>query len=79
MRVVITGVAGLLGSRLAAWLIEHVSDVEILGIDDLSCGYVENVPVQVPLTIATLGQRSPGLAEQVLRDSGPEYIFQFAA
>ena len=29
MRVLITGVAGLLGSRLADWIIENKSDIEI--------------------------------------------------
>ena len=42
-KVLITGVAGLLGSRLADWLIENVKDVVVCGIDDLSGGYKENV------------------------------------
>jgi len=43
MRVLITGVAGLLGSRLADWIIENKSDIEIIGIDNLSGGYIENI------------------------------------
>ena len=43
MRVLITGVAGLLGSILADWIIENKSDVEIIGIDNLSGGYIENI------------------------------------
>ena len=43
MRVLITGVAGLLGSRLTDWIIENKSDVEIIGIDNLSGGYIENI------------------------------------
>ena len=46
-RVLITGVAGLLGSRLADWLIENKEDVLVCGIDDLSGGYAENVHPQV--------------------------------
>ena len=35
--ILITGVAGLLGSRLADWIIEHKSEeYNIIGIDDLS-------------------------------------------
>ncbi len=41
-KVLITGVAGLLGSRLASWIIEN-TDYEVIGIDDLSGGYTENI------------------------------------
>jgi exonuclease SbcC len=37
MKVLITGVAGLLGSRLADWIIEN-TDYEVIGIDNLSGG-----------------------------------------
>lgn len=47
MKVLITGVAGLLGSRLADWIIENVPNVEVVGIDDLSGGYKENVNPKV--------------------------------
>ena len=47
MKVLITGVAGLLGSRLADWIIENKPDVEVVGIDDLSGGYLENVNPKV--------------------------------
>ena len=43
MKILITGVAGLLGSRLSDWIIENKPDVQIVGIDDLSGGYIENV------------------------------------
>ena len=42
MKVLITGVAGLLGSRLADWILENRPEVEVWGIDDLSGGYTEN-------------------------------------
>ena len=42
MNVLITGVAGLIGSRLADWLLENISNVNVIGIDDLSGGYMEN-------------------------------------
>ena len=41
-KVLITGVAGLLGSRLADWIIENQPDYQVIGIDDLSGGYKEN-------------------------------------
>jgi len=46
MNILITGVAGLLGSRLADWLIEN-TEHSILGIDDLSGGYIENINSKV--------------------------------
>ena len=41
-KVLITGVAGLLGSRLASWIIKN-TDYDVIGIDDLSGGYTENI------------------------------------
>ena len=41
-KVLITGVAGLLGSKLASWVIEN-TNFEVIGIDDLSGGYTENI------------------------------------
>ncbi|HEY9082627.1 MAG TPA: NAD-dependent epimerase/dehydratase family protein [Vicingaceae bacterium] len=41
MRVLITGVAGFIGSNLANRLIKE--NYEVIGIDDLSTGYIENL------------------------------------
>ncbi len=70
MRVLITGVAGHLGSRFAHWLLEHVPGVEIIGIDDLSWGYRENVPLGVRFI-----QRDLLLAW----GGAVDYVFHFAA
>jgi UDP-glucose 4-epimerase len=45
--VLITGVAGLLGSRLADWIINNKSEYKVVGIDDLSGGYQENINLNV--------------------------------
>ncbi len=47
MKILITGIAGLLGSRLADYIIENEPSVEIIGIDDLSGGYFENINPKV--------------------------------
>jgi len=47
--VLITGVAGLLGSRLADWIIENKPEYKVVGIDDLSGGYESNVHPKVDL------------------------------
>ena len=41
--ILITGVAGLLGSRLADWIIENKPGYTVIGVDDLSGGYKENL------------------------------------
>jgi UDP-glucose 4-epimerase len=46
-KIIITGVAGLLGSRMAEWVLENHPSYHIIGIDDLSGGYKEHVPTQV--------------------------------
>jgi len=40
--MLITGIAGLLGSRFAKWVLDN-TDYQVVGIDDLSGGYIENV------------------------------------
>ena len=43
-KIIITGVAGLLGSRMAEWILANQPNCTIIGIDDLSGGYQEYVP-----------------------------------
>lgn len=45
--VLITGVAGLIGSKLAEWIIEKQPGCKVIGIDNLSGGYRENLHPQV--------------------------------
>ena len=42
MKICITGVAGLLGSRFSDWLINNTEHT-VIGIDDLSGGYIDNI------------------------------------
>lgn len=53
--VLITGVAGLLGSKLADWILEN-TDYKVVGIDDLSGGYIENVNPFVPVYTLNLAK-----------------------
>ena len=46
MKILITGVAGLIGSRLATWILDN-TDYDIVGVDDLSGGYLENIDERV--------------------------------
>ena len=47
MKILITGVAGLIGSKFADWLASNYKNYEIYGIDDLSGGYIENINEKV--------------------------------
>jgi UDP-glucose 4-epimerase len=76
MRVLITGVAGLLGSRLADWLIENVEGVQICGIDDLSGGYKENINPRVHFWQMNLTEHP---IENCFDYFKPDYVFHFAA
>lgn len=76
MRVLITGVAGLLGSRLADWLIENVDGVQVCGIDDLSGGYKENVNPRVHFWQMNLTEHP---IENCFDYFKPDYVFHFAA
>ena len=76
MKILITGVAGLLGSRLADWIIENKKDTIVCGIDDLSGGAKENVNPQVLFYQMNL-TRHP--IEEVFETFKPDYVFHFAA
>jgi UDP-glucose 4-epimerase len=74
--VLITGVAGLLGSRLSDWILENIENVEIVGIDDLSGGYESNINPKVKFYNVDLAQ---GDLKQIFEIHKPDYVFHFAA
>lgn len=75
-KVLITGVAGLLGSRLADWIIENQSEYDVVGIDDLSGGYIENINPKVKFYCIDVTQTS---IKEVFEKEKPEYVFHFSA
>lgn len=74
-KVLITGVAGLLGSHFA----EHLQKkgYKVFGIDNLSGGYIENVPAGVKLFTDDLVDSIA--VDKILQDVKPDYIYHFAA
>lgn len=74
--ILITGVAGLLGSRLADWIIENKPEYKIIGIDDLNGGYKENIHPQVNLYQVNLAVDK---INHIFETYKPEYVFHFAA
>ena len=76
MKILITGVAGLLGSRLADYIIENHSDVKIVGVDDMSGGYRENVNSKVELWEMNLVN---GNITECFERHQFDYVYHFAA
>ena len=74
--VLITGVAGLLGSRLADWIVENKPEYKIIGIDDLSGGFKENINSKVNFYAHDL---VTGDLNQVFTEHKIDYVFHFAA
>jgi UDP-glucose 4-epimerase len=77
MKVLITGVAGLLGSRLADWIIDN-NIAEVHGIDDLSGGYIENVNPKVKFYEINLATENNEV-EELFKSNNYDYVFHFAA
>ena len=76
MNVLVTGVAGLLGSRLADWIIENKSEFNVIGIDNLSGGYIDNVNSKVIFYKLDLVSNS---LSEVFKKYKFDYVFHFAA
>ena len=76
MKILITGVAGLLGSRLSDYIIENHSDVHIVGIDDMSGGYKQNVNPKVELWEMNLVN---GNIDECFEKHQFDFVYHFAA
>lgn len=73
--VLITGVAGLLGSRLADWIIKN-KDYQVIGIDNLSGGFIENVHPDVVFYKKDVTDVD---LSDIFNLHQPEYVFHLAA
>ena len=74
--ILITGVAGLLGSRLADYIIETHPEYQVIGVDDLSGGYLENVNPKVEFFNFNIIGDSISL---IFKKYKPTYVFHLAA
>jgi len=75
--VLITGVAGLIGSRLADWIIENQPEYQVIGVDNLSGGYIENVNAKV--TFHNLDLTDTKVVNRLFDKYRPDYVFHLAA
>lgn len=74
--ILITGVAGLLGSRMADWILENKPEFTVVGIDNLFGGYIENVDKRV--IFYKLDLSSDNISD-IFDKYNIEYVFHFAA
>ena len=74
--ILITGVAGLLGSRLAEYIIEKKPGNTVIGIDDLSGGYESNIPSEVKFYKANTFDDS---IKDIFELEQPDIVYHFAA
>lgn len=74
--ILITGVAGLIGSRMADWIIENHPEYEVVGIDNLFGGYIENVNKKVVFYKRELGEDN---ISDIFEKHDIEYVYHFAA
>ena len=76
MKILITGVAGLLGSRLADFILKNTNH-KVIGIDDLSGGYIENIPKGVDFRKFNLTDLHA--LDGLFQSIKPDIIYHFAA
>jgi len=75
MRILVTGAAGFIGSRLCEALLGHGH--EVVGVDDLSTGRAENVPAGVEFWQADIAD--PNSVSSWMWATDPELIYHCAA
>ena len=75
-KILITGVAGLLGSRLSDWIINN-TNYEVVGIDDLSGGFTENINPKVKFYKFNLTNLEK--LKEVFKKENIEIVYHFAA
>ena len=73
--VLITGVAGLIGSNMADYIAKNHSEYGIIGIDNLFGGYIENVNRQTILYVRDLATDD---ITDIFETYDIEYVYHFA-
>lgn len=68
----------MIGSRFADWLVDNIPDIKILGIDDLSGGYIENVNNKVQFLKIDISDKNVEL-DQIFKSFEPDLVYHLAA
>jgi UDP-glucose 4-epimerase len=74
--ILITGIAGLIGSRFADWIIKNKPEYQVIGVDDLSGGYQENIPKKVKFYKIDCCDKK---LEDLFSKYRPTHVYHFAA
>lgn len=74
--ILITGNAGFIGSRFASWVIRNHPEYRIVGVDNMTGGFAENVDRGIEHHKCDID--SPEFAE-IFNTNDFEYVFHFAA
>lgn len=77
MKILITGVAGLLGSNLTQWLLANTKHT-IVGIDDLSSGYESNLPRSIRFSFYAISVTNETKLTSLFLDYTFDICFHFA-
>jgi len=75
MNILITGVGGLLGSKFARWILDNTS-ATVIGIDDLSGGFLKNVDPRVVFYKEDLATADLDI---IFSNHKPDLVYHFAA
>jgi UDP-glucose 4-epimerase len=73
--VLITGVAGLIGSRMADWILENKPEYGVIGVDNLFGGYIDNVDDRVMFYKRDLSEEK---INDIFEQYPIEYVYHFA-
>lgn len=75
MKVLITGVAGLLGANFSEYLLKK--GYKVIGLDNLSGGYHEFIPAGT--TFYKVDIANSDAIDQIIKTENPDYVYHFAA
>ena len=77
MRVLITGNAGLLGSRLSKYILDNIEGSYVIGLDNFSGGYLENVDKRVKQY--NVNVEDSVKVNEIFENEAPEIVYHFSA
>ena len=77
MNILITGIAGLIGSNFGDYIINKYPENNIIGIDDLSGGYEENIPSNV--TFYKINLLDFEKVTEIFKNHKIDLVYHFAA
>lgn len=77
MKILITGCAGLIGSHFSRYLLDK--GYEVYGVDDLSGGYVENLPDDEFFRFSSINLLNKKSLGALFKKVQPDYVYHFAA